>query len=361
MILDRVFTQAATGNGSGNVTWTAAAQQYALPPASINATVTYTLLDSGGSAWETGTATLAESGGTYTLTRGGSQTVRASSNSGSAISLTDSSAHTLFLAPDATDLGVLETAREVLTADRTYYVATTGSDSNDGLSAGSPFATIQKAVDVVCSLDLSIYQATIQLADGTYTAGAVLKSYVGVLPPIIQGNATTPANVVVSTTNVTAINAPSAGMWVVGDFRIQTTTLGNAIEASGLSDVLIKGIVFGACANSHIAAQYNGMVRVIGNYSISGAAMFHYTARYAGLISVPSAISVSITETPSFSVFAYIFEGSALRANGITFSGPATGKRYEAALNGVITTSGAGATYFPGSTAGDVTTGGQYA
>jgi hypothetical protein len=101
MILDRVFTQAATGNGSGNVTWTAAAQQYALPPASIDTTVTYTLLDSGGSAWETGSATLAESGGTYTLTRGGSQTVRASSNSGSAISLTNSSAHTLFLAPDA--------------------------------------------------------------------------------------------------------------------------------------------------------------------------------------------------------------------------------------------------------------------
>jgi hypothetical protein len=115
MILDRVFTQAATGNGSGNVTWTAAAQQYALPPASIDTTVTYTLLDSGGSAWETGSATLAESGGTYTLTRGGSQTVRASSNSGSAISLTNSSAHTLFLAPDATDLGVLETAVTVST------------------------------------------------------------------------------------------------------------------------------------------------------------------------------------------------------------------------------------------------------
>jgi hypothetical protein len=91
-----------------------------------------------------------------------------------------------------------ENQREVLTADRTYYVATTGSDSNDGLSSGSPFATIQKAVDVVCSLDLSIYQATIQLADGTYTAGATLKQYVGALPPIIQGNTTTPANVVVN-------------------------------------------------------------------------------------------------------------------------------------------------------------------
>jgi hypothetical protein len=138
MILDRVFTQAATGNGSGNVTWTAAAQQYALPPASIDTTVTYTLLDSGGSAWETGTATLAESGGTYTLTRGGSQTVRASSNSGSAISLTDSSAHTLFLAPDARDLQRLQpktSAVTVTTADVTVAVNTHYQLTISGLTA----------------------------------------------------------------------------------------------------------------------------------------------------------------------------------------------------------------------------------
>ena len=44
-----------------------------------------------------------------------------------------------------------------------------------------------------------------------------------------------------------------------------------------------------------------------------------------------------------------------------TFVGTATGKRYDIYLNGIIHTIGGGAGYFPGSTAGLVATGGQYA
>ena len=101
MFYDRALSVAVTCNGTGNATWTAAKTQCQLPPTSINETVIYTMLDSGGSAWETGRATLSESTGTYTLTRGGSQTVTDSSNSGSAVTFTNSSAHTLFLSADA--------------------------------------------------------------------------------------------------------------------------------------------------------------------------------------------------------------------------------------------------------------------
>ena len=64
--------------------------------------------------------------------------------------------------------------REQLTANRTYYVRTDGSDGNNGLanSSGGAFLTIQKAIDTVAALDLSIYNVTVQVADGTYT-GAV--------------------------------------------------------------------------------------------------------------------------------------------------------------------------------------------
>ena len=54
--------------------------------------------------------------------------------------------------------------REVLTAARTYYVDPTGgSDSADGLTTSTPFLTIQHAIDVVASLDISIYDVTIDL------------------------------------------------------------------------------------------------------------------------------------------------------------------------------------------------------
>ena len=44
-----------------------------------------------------------------------------------------------------------------------------------------------------------------------------------------------------------------------------------------------------------------------------------------------------------------------------TFVGSATGARYSVALNGVIQTTGAGASYLPGNSAGSSATGGQYA
>jgi len=66
--------------------------------------------------------------------------------------------------------GALVSDREILTADRTYYVATTGNDGNSGLTVGSPFLTLQKAIDVIAGdLDIRGYNLTIQLADGTYT------------------------------------------------------------------------------------------------------------------------------------------------------------------------------------------------
>ena len=98
---DRVLTNTASASAAGDITWTAAPAQHALPPAAVNETVVYTALDIDGSSWETGRATLTEAAGTYTLTRGGAQTVSASSNAGSAVSFTDSSTHILLLAPDA--------------------------------------------------------------------------------------------------------------------------------------------------------------------------------------------------------------------------------------------------------------------
>ena len=88
--------------------------------------------------WEVGYGTYSATG---TLTR---TTVVDSSNSGSAVNFSAGTKQ-VWIGMDAAQAGWI---REKLTANRTYYVATTGSDSNNGLSAGSPFLTIQKAINV---------------------------------------------------------------------------------------------------------------------------------------------------------------------------------------------------------------------
>jgi hypothetical protein len=60
--------------------------------------------------------------------------------------------------------------REILSADRTYYVRTDGSDSNDGLSdsSGGAFLTAAKANQVVATIDKNGYNITVQFGAGTW-------------------------------------------------------------------------------------------------------------------------------------------------------------------------------------------------
>lgn len=117
--------------------------------------------------------------------------------------------------------------REVLTANRTYYVRTDGSDSNNGLtnSSGGAFLTIQKAIDVTASLDLSIYDATIQISDGTYS-GFQCKTCIGSGVVSITGNSSNPDNVVING-NISSENVLT--LYKVGGLKIT----GNAGEVNG--------------------------------------------------------------------------------------------------------------------------------
>jgi hypothetical protein len=256
-------------------------------------------------------------------------------------------------------------AREVLTTDRTYYVRTDGSDSNDGLAntAGGAFLTIQQAIDTIAStIDLGAYSVTIQVGNGTYTGQVTPKSYVGAGPVIIQGDTTTPTNVVISVTSNNAINMSGVvGGYKLRGVKLQTTTTGFGISMNNGSVLGIANINFGAVPTnySHMIIQGNSVLTIEGNYTISGSAPSgrHWYASQMGLIQVIGSWTVTITGTPSFGIVALCDRMSYMMLSGLTYSGSATGARYSALQNSIIYTN---AGTLPGDSAGSTGTGGQY-
>jgi hypothetical protein len=258
--------------------------------------------------------------------------------------------------------GYFTTVREKLTASRTYYVATTGSDSNAGLSAGAPFLTIQKAINTSVALDLGNYNITISVADGTYSADNTLYPYVagsGIIT--IQGNTTTPANVVVNASSSACFYGVSCGYWAIKGFKL-TATNARGIWAQGRTTLIrLYNMNFGACTYEHMWALQGALIDNLTNWTISGGASSHANSSGQGYISAGS-LTVTLSGTPAFSnAFASADMGGVIIMQYVTFTGSATGKRYNVTLNAVVNTAGGGATYLPGNVSGTTATGGQYA
>lgn len=257
---------------------------------------------------------------------------------------------------------VTVSAREVLTADRTYYVRTDGSNSNDGLTntAGGAFLTIQKAIDVVASIDLSIYDVTIQVGNGTYTAGvSVNTAWVGKGAVTLVGNTTTPSSVVISTTSSNAITVGTGGALRVGGLKLQTTTSGCGIFVHTGSAVTVMGrMEYGACAQAQIQLSSSRFTNNGNNYTISGGAPSHILLDAFSYCQNVSS-TITLTGTPAFASFINC-SASFIQCNADTFSGAATGARYSSTANGIIQTFGSGASYLPGNAVGGIATQGQY-
>lgn len=253
--------------------------------------------------------------------------------------------------------------REVLTAGRNYYVRTDGNDSNTGLenTAGGAFLTIQKAVDVVCSLDTSIYQVYIYVGSGTYYETVNFKPTVGAKVPQIIGNSSTPQNVVISGTNAPALQTLNGGSWSVEGVTLQASGTGSWDGANVTYGYLrLKNIRIGSCrsgirSNSQALVQVEGILRVFGNPQIvvnltnSSACTFF-----------PS--EVICESTPVFNYFASVNSSSAMQVSGnLIVTGTATGSRYSVNTNGALVTFTGNVNLLPGSTPGATATGGQYA
>ena len=240
-------------------------------------------------------------------------------------------------------------SREKLIANRIYYVRTDGNDSNSGLSNTSTgaFLTLQRAWDIVSkTLDLGGWTATIQIGDGTYTAGVLATSDSVGGEIIFLGNAGTPTNVLVSVASGNCFNFNCRTSVTLQSLKVAAAAGYGVIGQYGSRITVGTGMDFGVCSVAHLRATFGARIFSSSNYTISGGSQYHITAYLAALVEL-SGGTITLTGTPAFSgAFIYIASDATASVSS-TFSGSATGYRYITATGGQLFPSSTSDTYFP--------------
>lgn len=270
--------------------------------------------------------------------------------------------------------------RAMLVGDTNYYInASTGSNTNNGLSPSSAWQTLQYGHDFLHNnFDLAGFQATFNCV-GNFTAGLVSSG-----PWVGQDAAgsvlfqfTSGSSIIVSGADCFHILGGS-NLTIAGPVTLSSPVTGVPEGGYGISCqsssqcFLGQGLIYSTCAIAHIRSGAGGLINIQNTYTITGGASSHLFAQGSSLIlsatiGLPSPptlpFTVTLTGTPTFSsAFALATDLGQITfgANQITYSGSASGSRYTANLNAVIDTDVSGSNYFPGSASGTTAVGGVY-
>lgn len=255
---------------------------------------------------------------------------------------------------------------ERLTADRTYYVRSDGSDANDGLSdsAGGAFLTVQKAVDSAATLYCGPYTVTVQIGAGTFNEGTYL---------YVPGNGNLRLVLAGAGASDTTIAGTTYGIQISGACQVTLRDL-KLVGASVTfwarygAQVFLRGTLeFGTGSARLIGADNGAYVEALSctiRIGVANSAYFLY-ATGGGHIYFGSGVTVATTEPVTFtatvsSTLTAIAQIIASQVSWDETNGAISGARYFATGNAVLNTAGGGASYIPGSTAGSTATGGQY-
>jgi hypothetical protein len=250
-----------------------------------------------------------------------------------------------------------------------YVNGSIGNDANDGTAntSGKALSTIQKAVDIAFNYPPSQFTITADVADGTYAPFATPGW--GGPNIIVDGNSTTPANVLISTsapTHCVAVSGPNTltcknmtvGNTSAGGFCGFVASTGATLNTQNTrSNVISSGAVFeayGAGAN----------LNVNGNHFFNGGSVNWFWGMLGGLVSIATGITLNAASGIGTVITANAAMGGKITLGppNASFGGSAltVGSRYSVTSNGVINVNGGGANVFPGTVAGAASAGGQY-
>jgi hypothetical protein len=252
----------------------------------------------------------------------------------------------------------------------TYYVATTGNDGNPG-TVGSPFLTLQAAVDKALTSNVGKgVTITISVANGTYSAATVIAGVQSgstvsgsswQTPLIITGG----ASAILTSANqaATVSIGPNAMVKITGGITISASgTTGNrhgvAVASGGVFEQ--GNVTWGTCVGDHVNLSNKAMMIHGSNYTISGGAARHINAAFNSLV-LSTGLTVTLSGTPAFTAaFIESADTSMVLYSGHTFTGSATGTRFLVQRGAYLRTGTQSLTYLPGTLAGTVATGGSY-
>ena len=263
-------------------------------------------------------------------------------------------------------------ASGMLFAPRDYYVnSTTGNDSNDGLTAATPFQTLQKAQNTSQLYNLNGFSITIHIANGTY--GPVTCGRINGSGNIIYlGNPSNPTAVQITNTAGPCVVIGGGQMYYLNGISVSATGdapgfIGAGIDVLTGGAVVVQNVNFGYCIDHHIALEggaqlsYTGPNITISSGCTNGCHINVLQGSYVRQALVGP--NLTITNTASFGGAFIAVSGSSttfVTYSSITGYANVSGQKFAATENGCILTQGLGVGYYPGTVAGATSTGGQY-
>ena len=142
-----------------------------------------------------------------------------------------------------TPAGLATSAKGLLAANTTIYVATTGSDATGDGSSAAPFASIAQALaSIKNKLIASGVLVTIQVADGTYSiSSTIVINHPDANKIQILGNMSAETSVAISAINTTAKTITVVGNYVSNADATKNIQAGDIIILSGSSTSGLNG------------------------------------------------------------------------------------------------------------------------
>ena len=269
----------------------------------------------------------------------------------------------------------------MLYRNATWYVDERIGDDNlhDGTlpyvvagTAQGPFRTIQRGVNETYKYNMNGYSQAIIVADGNYDGDVFLQQTNGQGVVVIQGNMSNPGNVSVTTNTFMGSGiASNNGTYVVQGMRFATGPTSYDGVACSHGTLIIQNCQFGPCGRFHISAQWAGTLSMNGpDYPIiieaGGNCVSHICASLQGQLAVPTPgtyfppLIINGPVTIQQFARAEAAGGLVVGYQNITGAAFVSGSKYLAQMNGYVSSFNQGPNYFPGSTAGSISTGGQY-